>query len=118
MSILSERIVGVYFSGDITTEVNQSALQNALSPAVETIMSLAIGANTITAPVVAGLVVTGLTIIPPSGNMIQMTLKGVTGDSGIPLHLTDWTSLSLGTGFSSLVISVGTAVVGVRLIWS
>jgi hypothetical protein len=118
MSITGSRVVQVQFSGDISTNIIQSALDNIVSPGQVDIVSLVLGANTITAPVNTGLVVTGLTIIPPSGNTVAMTLKGVTGDSGISIHHTDPTSLALDSSFVSLVINAAAAVVGVRLIWS
>lgn len=118
MSTTSSRNIQVEFSGDETLQVIQSALDNAVSPGVNTIQSLILGANTITAPVVSGLIVTGLTIVPPSGNTSLITLKGVAGDTGIPLHLTDPSSISLDTTFVSLVLNAAAAIVGVRLIWS
>jgi len=118
MSITSSRTIQLQFSGDVTEQVIQSALDNAFSPCKTDIVSLLLGANTITAPVVSGVVVTGLTIIPPTGNTSLMTLKGVAGDTGIPLHLTDPTSLPLDVTFNSLVINAAAAIVGVRLVWS
>ena len=118
MSVTSYRTIQLQLSGDVTQQTILSALDNAVSPGMEVIQSLTLGANTITAPVVTGIVVTGLTIIPPSGNINLMTLKGVGGDTGIALHLTDPTSLSLDTTFVSLVINAAAAIVGVRLIWS
>ena len=118
MSTTSSRTVQIQFSGDTTFELIQSALDNSASPAQSDIITLNTGANTITAPVVSGIVVTALTIIPPSGNANSMTLKGVSGDSGIPMHLTDPTTIALGSGFSSLVINAAASIIGVRLIWS
>jgi hypothetical protein len=118
MSVTSSRTIQLSFSGDITEQIIQSALDNTVSPAKTDIVSLVSGDNTITAPVVSGLVVTGLMIIPPAGNVNLITLKGVTGDTGVPLHLTDPTSLALNTTFVSLVINAAAAIVGVRLIWS
>lgn len=118
MSVTSSRTVQIQFSGDVTTEIIQSAADNNVSPGSSDIISLALGANTITAPVVSGLVVTGLMIIPPSGNTSLITLKGVTGDTGIPIHFTDPTSLALDTTFVSLVLNAVAAIVGVRLIWT
>jgi len=57
-------------------------------------------------------------IIPPAGNINLMTLKGVAGDTGIPLHLTNPTFIPLNTTFVSLVINAAAAIVGVRLVWS
>ncbi len=118
MSITSSRNIQLQFSGDITLGIIQSALNNAVSPGMEVVQTLAIGANTITAPVVSGLVVTALTIIPPAGNTALITLKGIAGDTGVALHKTDPTVIAVDTTFVSLVLNAASAVVGVRLIWS
>lgn len=118
MSITSSRNVQIELSGDVTTQIIQSALDNTVSPGMLDLVSLLLGANTIAAPIISGIVPTGLTIIPPSGNTTLMTLKGVTGDTGIALHKTDPTTLSLDTTFVSLVINAAAAIVGVRLIWT
>ena len=118
MGITSKRTVVVELSGDVTEGLIQSALDNITAIGKSELVSLAIGNNTITAPVVTAFVNTGLVIIPPTGNATIITLKGVAGDTGIPLHLTDPVSLSLDPTFVSLVLSVPVAVVGVRLVWS
>ena len=118
MSITSSRTVQVQFSGDITTEIIQSALDNSASFGITELVALAMGANTVAAPVVSGLVITGLLIRPPSGNTALITLKGVAGDTGFPLHLTDPVSLALDTTFVSLVLNAATAIAGVQLIWT
>lgn len=48
-------------------------------------LTLASGANTITIPTWA----TGMLIIPNTSNAVGLTLKGVTGDTGVPLSLTN-----------------------------
>jgi hypothetical protein len=118
MAVTSSRSVQIQFSGDITTEVIKSADDNAASPGMEVVQTLASGANTITAPVVSGITVKALTIIPPSANTATITLKGITGDTGVPLHLTDPTSIGLASTFTSLVITASTTIIGVRFIWS
>lgn len=76
-------------------------------------VTLASGANTITVP--SG--VTRTLLVPPSANTVAMTLKGVTGDTGIglavatPILLTH--AVSTGTTF---VVSAGGAIVGVEVI--
>lgn len=117
MSITSSRTIQVQFSGDVTQQVIISALDNIKSPGESDIVTLFIGGNTISPPTVSGIVVTSLTIIPPAANTSLMTLKGDFADVGIPLHLTDPTSLSLDTTFSSLIINAVTQINGVRLIW-
>lgn len=80
---------------------------------------LASGFNTITVPVVATATkATGVWIIPPAGNTQTMTLKGVTGDTGISMHLTGWQYLSLAAaGVTSFGITAGAAIPGVRFLW-
>ena len=118
MSVTSSRNIQLQFSGDITTNIIQSALDNTVSPGMEVIQTLASGDNTITAPSVSAIVVTALTIIPPSANTKLITLKGVNGDTGIPTHLTDPTVISLDTTFTSLVLNAASTIIGIRLIWS
>lgn len=118
MSVTSSVSIQLGFSGDVTENIIQSALDNSVSPAMNVLQTLAVGANTITAPVVAGIVVTGLLIIPPSGNVNLITLKGVAGDTGVKLHLTNPTFLALDSTFISLVLNAAASIVGVRLLWS
>jgi hypothetical protein len=118
MSVTSGRVIQVWFSGDIESGIVQSALDNNASPGEIDIVKLNPGANTITAPSVTNLIPTALTIIPPAANTSLLTLKGVSGDTGIPLHLTDPTSIALDVTFTSLVLLAATTTSGVRLIWS
>src|SRR5213592_4244415 len=103
-------------SGDDPATKTYTAANNAASPAQDVYVNLASGANTITAPVAA--VATRLTIVPPALNTNLLTLKGVSGDTGIPLHLTDPTSIGINTTVVTLVINAAAITNGVRLIWS
>lgn len=118
MATVSNVTIQVEFSGDVAFSQPFSANENSESPGENLIVTLSSGNNSITPPSVSGVVITGLTIVPPAGNTNIITLKGVNGDSGIPLHLTNPFYLSLGSGFSSLVLSAAGSIVGVRLIWS
>jgi hypothetical protein len=118
MSITASRTVQIQYSGDMSSQIINSALDNTTAFGETDTDTLTIGANTITAPVVSGLTISGLTIIPPPGNVNLIILKGVTGDTGVPLHKTDPTSIALDSTFVSLVLTVTVAVVGVRLIWT
>ncbi len=64
---------------------------------------LASGANTITVPSWA----VGCLIIPNSGNATALTLKGVTGDTGVPLSETTPTLLNFTTPPASFVLTAG-----------
>lgn len=58
------------------------------------LLSLASGANTITVPAGATMCI----IIPPTTNTtVTLTLKGVTGDTGVPIAKATPTVLTLGT---------------------
>ena len=118
MAIISSRTIQIQLSGDVTMEIIKSALDNAVSPGEPLLVTLAIGNNTITAPVISGIIPTGLTIVPPAGNTNVITLKGANGDTGIALHETDPTSLALDEAFVSLVLSVLVQINGVQLVWT
>ena len=115
MAVTSDRVIGVTFTGDVNApNLAYPAAQNAASPGAIVVANLAMGANTITVPSGAKAV----TILPPSGNTVVLTLKGISGDTGIAIHLTDPTSLGLGTSVTSFVINAASAVTGMRYVWS
>jgi hypothetical protein len=117
MAIASVRTVEVAYSGDVTLDDTHVA-NNATSPGMEELKTLASGANTITVPVVSGFAVTGVTIVPPAGNAVALTLKGVTGDTGVRIHNTDPTSLGLDSAVVSFCLTAGSSVAGVRFYWT
>lgn len=58
-----------------------------------------------------------IVIIPPRGNTNAMTLKGVTGDTGVPLHPNGMTVISVPSGGApSWGITATSAIVAVRFI--
>lgn len=83
-----------------------------VSPGQVQSIDLANGNNTITVPSNSVAVM----IIPPTANTETLTLKGVNGDTGIALHLTNPFIVSL-SSVSSFVISAGNAITGVRFIF-
>lgn len=75
------------------------------------IVAVGAGFNSVTVP-------TGYTavlIVPPSGNAQTITLKGITGDTGVPLSPTQPTLLTLGAA-AAFGLTVGGAVT-ITLIW-
>jgi|SRR3990167_1221050 len=114
MAVAAIRTVSNVFTGDITAEVSSAAATNTSSPGKIDIVTLSSGANTITPPSSAR----ACTIIPPSSNTTLITLKGVAGDTGIVLHLTDPTSIAINSASSTFVLSAAAQLAGVRLIWS
>jgi hypothetical protein len=120
MAITSSRTVQIQVSGDVTGNMNLSALDNPTSMGEINLYAIVgPGSTVIAAPGgVIGVNITGLTIIPPAGNTSVMTLKGVAGDTGIPLHVTDPTSIAVDSSFVSFVLSSTLQVNGVRIAWT
>ena len=117
MAAKSNRRVTVQFSEDVIASNTFAAAENDDSPAVIEFKTLAIGANTITPPA-GGSTPVACTIIPPAENTTDITLKGVTGDTGIVLHNTDPTSIALDNPLGTFVLTAAAEVAGVRLVWS
>ena len=117
MAASASRYISIQFSGDVVASNTFQAASNAASPAKADIVTLASGANTITPPA-GGSTPKAITIIPPSGNTVDITLKGVAGDTGIVLHNTDPTSIALDSPTATFVLSAASEVVGVRLFWT
>ncbi len=103
-------------TGDDPSTKSYTAAANATSPAQDQFINLASGANTITAPVAA--VPTRCTIVPPSGNTVLLTLKGVTGDTGVPLHKLAPTSFGVDSTLVTFCLTAANTCSGVRIIWS
>lgn len=117
MSVTATRVVTITFASDVTLNNPLAAASNALSPGSVTIHSLSLGDNTITVPT-GGTTVKGATIVPPAGNAQTITLKGVGGDTGIPLSKLDPTSLGFETAPVNFVLNAGGAINGLRIFWS
>lgn len=116
MSVSSTRTQTVVYTGDTTGTQTIAAATNAASPGSVTIHNLASGANTITVPV--GATSTAATILPPSGNVQTLTLKGVTGDTGVGLHLTDPTTIALAAATATFCLTAGGTITALRIYWS
>jgi len=117
MAVTATRSITVVYSGDVVGTQTHDAADNAVSPGQMDLVTLASGANTITVPT-GGSTPTAVTIIPPASNAVVLTLKGVAGDTGIALHLTDPTSIALPTSVTTFVINAASTCTGVRFIWS
>ncbi len=117
MSVTSNRTVTIVYTGDVIGTEPLTAAANAASPGSVTLHTLASGANTITVPT-GGSTVVAATIVPPTGNTQTLILKGVTGDTGVGLHLTDPTSVALASTVTTFVITAGGTVTGLRIHWS
>lgn len=114
MSTTSQRKIVNLFEGDVDAQFYDSAADHSASPAQIELVDLSSGANTITPPTGAR----ACTILFPAGNTVLVTLKGVTGDTGVVLHLTDPTSIGLNSAASTFCLNAASALTGLRLIWS
>lgn len=102
MSKIATISLGFTVTGDsiIATQVSVPAFGSQASPYEHQPVALVNGANTLTPPTGTLFVI----LIPPTNSAITKTLKGVSGDTGIPL-VTNLPS------FLSLVASPGTFVI-------
>jgi hypothetical protein len=117
MSVAATRSTTLVYTGDVTGTETLAAAYNSASPGMIEIKTLASGANTITVPT-GGTTPTACTILPPAGNTQTLTLKGVTGDTGVGLHLTDPSTVSLAAATSSFCLTAGNTITGVRFYWT
>jgi len=115
MPVASNRQTNIQFQGVGFNENNSfPATENSASPARQDYTNLSSGANTITAPSGGSAV----TIIPPAGNTTSITLKGISGDTGVRIHNTDPTTIAYDSSLTSFVLTAGSTINGVRLIWT
>lgn len=119
MAVASTRIITISMSGDINVPtMTFPAATNSVAPGDIDVLSLVLGNNTVTLPT-GGSTPKGATIIPPPGNAQTLTLKGVNGDTGIPLSKVDPTSISFETPPpASFVLTAGGAIDGLRVVWT
>jgi hypothetical protein len=99
---------GVQVIGLPSIRVNYSVKQ------VET-RNLSSGFNSVPIPSQA----IGVAIVFPDGNAVTVTLKGVTGDTGIPLNPNGLAILTLPTVSppTTIGLTAGGAINGVRFLW-
>jgi hypothetical protein len=110
------RKITIAFSGDINGTQEFDAEDNSSSPATTGPLSLTTGANTIIVPT-GGAAPTCCTIVKPSDNTATITLKGISGDTGVKLHPTDPDSISIASDVTQFVLTVS-ADVNLRFVWS
>lgn len=116
MAVTAQRTTTIQFTGDVSAANTFSAANNTASPGQIEVKRLAAGNNTITPPG-AGTTPKSCTILMPSGNTNLVTLKGVNGDTGIELHLTDPTTIALNSPTNTFVLSAA-AQVDIRMVWT
>ena len=117
MASTSNRSVTLTSTVDNIFNQSYSAAANTASPSQSDLLTLASGFTTITPPA-GGSTPKAVTIIPPAGNVITITLKGVTGDTGVLLHPTDPTTIALGSPTATFGLTTSAILTGIRLIWT
>lgn len=100
-------------------QIFDAELWNPNTPANIQTLNLTTGANTISAsncPSIAQ--AGGVVLIPPNPNSVTITLKGVTGDTGVPLSTnapTVWTFANPPP--TSFVLTTSSTIAGMRFLW-
>jgi hypothetical protein len=118
MAVSADRKVTIEYDGSVEGVQVLEAAENAASPGSITVQSLASGFNSVSVPTSTGVTVTCVTIVPPTGNTTSITLKGVTGDTGIRIHNTDPTSLAIHSDVTAIGLTAGGIIQAVRFYWS
>lgn len=117
MATSAARTTTITYTGDVVGVQPVVAAINAASPGTMEIKTLVSGANTITPPA-GGSTPVGVMIIPPLGNVVALTLKGVTGDTGVLLHPTDPTFIALGSPTATFCLTTSNTLTGIKFFWT
>lgn len=115
MATQAARQIVITYTGDVDGVETIEAAANVASPGAISFVNLALGFNSIAVP---GGTPVSVTILPPAGNTTSITLKGVTGDTGIVLHDTDPTCIAIDSSVTTIGLTAGAAITGVRLFWT
>lgn len=118
MAVNAARTITINFTGDVIGDKIFAAAENTVSPGSITIHELIAGPNTIVVPLATGFTVKGATIIPPAGNLQSLVLKGIAGDTGITLSMTDPTSIAFQTAPVNFILTSGGTISGLRIVWT
>jgi len=118
MAVTANRSSTITFTVGVTATETLSAAENAASPGAITVQALASGFNSVSVPASTGVTVVSVTLVPPTGNTTSITLKGITGDTGIRLHNTDPTTIALDSSVTAIGLTAGAAIQGVRFFWT
>ncbi len=113
MSVTSSRSIVLGFTSAVEYTQEFSAAASTTSSGQNQLVSVTT-ALTVTVPSNS----VAVTIIPPTANTTALTVKGVSGDTGVGLHLTDPSSIGLSTTQSTFILAAATTTAGVRLIFS
>lgn len=111
-------LAAINLSTDAATAANFS-LFNANSPCTPQVLNLASGANTINATNCPALAQAGaVVLIPPLGNIVTLTLKGISADTGVALSPTAPQLITFPTTPpTSFVITTNNTITGFTMLW-
>lgn len=91
--------------GIVNRSLNLPTIANSPTTDAISLLVCSTGFNSISPPTNA----VGVIILPPAANTVTLTLKGVTGDTGVGLHLTNPSCISL-AGLSAFGITTNGSV--------
>lgn len=108
MAAIGNVTIALTVTGLPTGAKSSTFAYGPITGAVAEILDVALvtGANTVVVPTGA----TWMLIEPPAGNTVQLTLKGLSGDTGFALDLTRATLLPLPTGTASVLLNAASSV--------
>ncbi len=118
MAVTADRKITITYDSGVEGVQVLEAAENAASPGAITVQALASGFNSISVPASTGVTVTAVTIVPPTGNTTSITLKGVTGDTGVRIHNTDPTTIAIHSDVTAIGLTAGAIIQGVRFFWT
>lgn len=98
-------LTGTFSGGAINPSLSIPAITTT-AQSIEQVTTLSSGANTISVPSGS----TSAIIVPPSGNTVGITLKGVTGDTGVALYPSTPALIPIASGVSSFVLTAASTV--------
>lgn len=116
MAVTATRTITIVYSGDVVGTQSLAAASNTASPGAMTCEDLASGFTAVAIP--TGFTPVSVTIVPPAGNTTAITLKGVTGDTGIRIHDTDPTTIAIHSSVATIGLTTGGAISNVRFYWT
>ena len=114
MAITSNVTIYIVMTGDVVAQASPAAAANTAAPGELRTITLASGFNTITPPTGA----TGAVLLPPAANTTSITFKGVTGDTGLRLHNTNPTVITLNAATDTFGLTAGASITSFRIIWT
>ena len=112
MAITSNLGITVDIAGDVTFLQRFDCAAHVGSPGEISLVALSTSPVTLSNASNSAL---GILILPPAGNTVAITLKGVTGDTGFALSKTNPTFLSIPATTPFVLVAASPVVI--RVIW-